>query len=59
MLDIITNLIFAVTAIWLMLFVWIKMNARHAAAMKDVDPCRQRSGCAACSQECTQRGNHE
>ncbi len=43
-------------AIWVMMFVWVKMTDKHKEEMCDVDPNRMKSGCASCSdEECTSK----
>lgn len=46
------QILVATVAIWVMLYVWIRVTDRHNEAMKDVDPCRLRGGCAGCNQLC-------
>lgn len=46
----------AIFAIWLLLLIWVKVNASHQKAMADVMDCRLRVGCLGCQQQnCSER----
>jgi hypothetical protein len=49
------HLILSIIAIWIMMYIWIKMNFKHQQAMQDVRDCRLQSGCLHCTQECSEK----
>lgn len=53
------QILFSALAIGLMAFLWIRVSAHHEEAMRDVDPCRLRGGCAHCTQHCNDKEQHD